>query len=119
MTYRETILLGIGVSQGISLGHLLSLALDISGGGIIFTAFAGASNAWLLLLAVCCMIFESHYIWHLKAGCLICFSIVTEALYEIMMEPCATLFLLKQHSNVYPCCPVTGICCIHGLSDML
>ncbi len=39
---RFCILLGIGLSQGIVLGQLIAVALEISGAGIIFTAFAGA-----------------------------------------------------------------------------
>ena len=39
---RFSILLGIGLSQGITLGQLISVALDISGSGLIFTALAGA-----------------------------------------------------------------------------
>ena len=49
-------LLGIGLSQGITLGQLISMALDISGSGIILTAFAGGP----------CLQFNhclSHIIW--------------------------------------------------------
>ncbi|KAK9862964.1 hypothetical protein WJX84_010204 [Apatococcus fuscideae] len=43
LTKRFSILLGIGMSQGITLGQLISMALDISGPGIILTAFAGTA----------------------------------------------------------------------------
>lgn len=42
---RFSMLLGIGLSQGITLGQLISLALDTSGSGIILMAFAG--GAWV------------------------------------------------------------------------
>ena len=49
-------LLGIGLSQGTTLGRLISMALDISGSGIILTAFAGdhakAFAQWVILLTL-------------------------------------------------------------------
>lgn len=43
LSKRFSMLLGIGLSQGITLGQLISLALDTSGSGIILMAFAGTA----------------------------------------------------------------------------